>query len=48
MRVLTLALASAAQALLELIRALPQGEKNIQFAQGTATVNFSTKSREDG
>jgi hypothetical protein len=28
-------LASAAQALIELIRALPQGEKHIQFAQGT-------------
>ena len=28
-------LASAAQSLLELIRALPQGEKHIQFAQGT-------------
>jgi hypothetical protein len=28
-------LISAAQALLELIRALPQGEKHVQFAQGT-------------
>jgi hypothetical protein len=51
------ALASAAQALLKLIRALPQGEKHIQFAQGqaiaqadhgsTATVNFSPKSGKD-
>jgi hypothetical protein len=49
---------SAAQALLALIRSLPQGEKNIQFAQGqgiaqadhgsTATVNFSTRPGKDG
>jgi hypothetical protein len=48
---------SAAQALLELVRALPQGEKHIQFAQGqgiaqadrgsTATVTFTASSKKD-
>ena len=50
-------LAGAAQALLELVRALPQGEKHIQFAQGqgiaqadrgsTATVTFSGWPKKD-
>jgi len=50
-------LVSAAQALLELIRALPQGEKHIQVAQGTgiaqadrgstATVTMHAPSRKD-
>jgi len=50
-------LTSAAQALLELVRALPQGEKHIQFAQGqgiaqadrgsTATVTVNTWPKKD-
>jgi hypothetical protein len=50
-------LASAAQSLLELIRPLPQGEKRIQFAQGTgiaqadrgstATVTMHAPPRKD-
>jgi hypothetical protein len=50
-------LVSAAQSLFKLIRALPQGEKHIQVAQGTgiaqadrgstATVNISTPRRDD-
>jgi hypothetical protein len=50
-------LVSAAEALLALIKALPQGEKHVQFAQGTgiaqadrgstATVTMSAPSRKD-
>jgi hypothetical protein len=50
-------LVSAAQTLLDLIQALPQGEKHIQFAQGTgiaqadrgstATVTMSAAPRKD-
>jgi hypothetical protein len=51
-------LVSTAQSLLALIEALPQGEKHIQFAQGTgiaqadrgstATVTMSAPPRKDG
>jgi hypothetical protein len=50
-------LVTAAQSLLSLIKALPQGEKHIRFAQGTgiaqadrggtATVNISAPPRKD-
>ena len=50
-------LAKAAHDLLELIRALPQGEKHVQYAQGTgiaqadrgstATVNYYTPPKKD-
>jgi hypothetical protein len=51
-------LVSAAQALLALVRALPQSESNVQIAQGTgiaqashqstATVTFSTEPKKNG
>jgi hypothetical protein len=51
-------LASAARSLLELVRALPQGERHIQFAQGsgiaiadrsgTASVTMAPPRRDDG